>query len=85
MEAALTVFLAPVLLAALCLGAWGADAGDLASSHARFEWRRATEWAALREASAVAVDAESGRIAVGDDVGVWLRDEGGPPRRVLTT
>ena len=58
------------LLIALCVESASAEA-------TRLSWRRSTLFPGLGEASALAFDPGTGRLAVGDEQGVWL--SGGAP------
>ena len=59
-----------LLLLALSLESASAEAPDL-------RWQRSTLFPALGEVSALAFDPDTGRVAVGDEQGVWL--SGGAP------
>jgi hypothetical protein len=82
---------AAAVVAVLLLGAAAAGAAPAPPQPAAapreaapaLAFERATDFPALGDAHAVALDAASGSLAAGDDAGAWLKRPGEPARRVL--
>ena len=73
------VFPLTLILVALCF-----ESFESASAGApRLTWQRSALFAGLGEASALAFDPDTGRLAVGDEQGVWLSGGAAAAARVL--